>query len=67
MLLRQRCQVHFLRNILSKIPKKGSKEFRESVKALFRLTSIDTAQISMKNHLLEEYMDQPKYTKAYEV
>ena len=61
----QRCQVHFLRNILSKIPKKGSKDFRESVKALFRLTSIDTAR-TMKSHLLEEYMDQIKYTKACE-
>ena len=61
----QRCQVHFLRNILSKIPKKGSKDFRESVKALFRLTSIDTAR-TMKNHLLEEYIDQAKFTKACE-
>ena len=61
----QRCQVHFLRNILSKIPKKGSKDFRESVKALFRLTSIDTAR-TMKSHLLEEYMDQTKYAKACE-
>ena len=61
----QRCQVHFLRNILNKIPKKGSKDFRESVKALFKLTSIDTAR-TMKNHLLEEYMDLPKYTKACE-
>lgn len=47
----QRCQVHFLRNILSKVPKKGSKDFRESVKTLFRLTSIDTAR-TMKNHLV---------------
>ena len=61
----QRCQVHFLRNILSKVPKKGSKDFRESVKTLFRLTSIETAR-TMKNHLIEEYIDQPKYTKACE-
>ena len=47
------------------MPKKGSKDFRESVKTLFRLTSIDTAR-TMKNHLIEEYIDQPKYTKACE-
>lgn len=28
----QRCQVHFLRNILTSIPKKNSKPFREAVK-----------------------------------
>ncbi|HFI0813427.1 TPA: IS256-like element IS1542 family transposase, partial [Streptococcus suis] len=34
----QRCQVHFLRNIFSSIPKKNSKPFREAVKAIFKFT-----------------------------
>lgn len=59
----QRCQVHFLRNILATIPKKESKEFREEVKSIFRLTDIDTAR-KAKNRLLEDYEDKPKYQKA---
>ncbi len=59
----QRCQVHFLRNILSSIPKKDSKSFREQVKAIFRLTSIDAARVA-KNLLIEAYEEQSKYEKA---
>jgi len=61
----QRCQVHFLRNILSSIPKKDSKAFREEVKAIFRQTKIETAR-KAKNRLLEDYSDQKKYEKACE-
>src|SRR5699024_6353932 len=50
----QRCQVHFLKNILSKIPKKNSKDFRDAVKAIFRLTNIDIAR-TMKNTIVNEY------------
>ena len=39
----QRCQVHFLRNILTSIPKKNSKPFREAVKAIFKFTDINLA------------------------
>ena len=59
----QRCQVHFLRNILSCIPKKDSKTFREQVKAIFRLTNIDAARVA-KNLLVEAYEGQVKYEKA---
>lgn len=38
----QRCQVHFLRNIFETISKKRSKPFREAVKAIFKLTDIDS-------------------------
>jgi len=61
----QRCQVHFLRNILSKAPKKNAKKFREAVKAIFKLTDIDLAR-TMKNALVDEYIDQTKYTEACE-
>lgn len=61
----QRCQVHFLRNILSTIPKKKSKPFREAVKAIFKFTNIELARTA-KNALIGEYIDQPNYTKACE-
>lgn len=61
----KRCQVHFLRNILSKVPKKNAQKFREAVKAIFKLTDIDFAR-TMKNALVDEYIDQSKYTEAYE-
>ncbi len=62
----QRCQVHFLRNIFSSIPKKNSKPFREAVKAIFKFTDIELARTA-KNALVGEYIDQPKYTKACEI
>lgn len=33
----KRCQVHFLRNILSKIPKKNTEYFRTDIKVLFKI------------------------------
>jgi len=59
----QRCQVHFLRNIFATIPKKNSKPFREAVKGIFKFTDINLAR-EAKNRLVDEYIDQTKYTKA---
>lgn len=59
----QRCQVHFLRNIFFNIPKKDTKAFREEIKAIFRLTDIETAR-KAKNRLLEDYEENGKYKKA---
>ncbi|CCO10348.2 transposase, Mutator family protein [Carnobacterium maltaromaticum LMA28] len=61
----QRCQVHFLRNILTSIPKKNSKPFREAVKAIFKFTDINLARVA-KNRLVSDYIDQVKYSKACE-
>jgi len=61
----QRCQVHFMRNILSSIPKKESKPFREAIKGLFKLTDIEMAR-KVKNTLVNDYIEQPKYRKACE-
>lgn len=61
----QRCQIHFLRNILSSIPKKDSVSFREEVKAIFRLTDIEVARRA-KDRLLEDYEGKTKYEKACE-
>lgn len=59
----QRCQVYFIRNILSVVPKKDSTSFRSSVKALFKFTDIQLAR-SAKQALLMEYAEKPKYKKA---
>lgn len=61
----QRCQVHFLQNILSSVPKKNSKPFREAVKALFRLTDIKLARAT-KNAIIQNYFNQSRYQKACE-
>lgn len=61
----QRCQVHFMRNLLSCIPKKESKPFREAVKTLFKYTDIEMAR-KAKNTLVNDYVEQPKYRKACE-
>jgi transposase-like protein len=59
----QRCQVHFLRNIFQKTPKKNSKKFREAVKAIFKFKDIDSARRA-KNDLIKDYEDKAKYEKA---
>lgn len=58
----QRCQVHFLRNIFSSIPKKDSKPFKEAVKAIFKFTDIELARTA-KNGLVSEYSDQKNIQK----
>ena len=62
----QRCQVHFMRNILQVVPKKNSKEFREQLKAIFRFTDIKLAR-SAKNELTSSFMDQKRYEKACQI
>src|SRR5699024_4132858 len=61
----QSCQVHFLRNIFSSIPKKNSKAFREAVKTIVKFTDIELAR-EPKNNLINHYIDQTKYTTASE-
>lgn len=56
----QRCQVHFLRNILAKTPKKETKEFKEDIKALFRIQDIKIARL-VKNELFKKYEGDKKY------
>ena len=61
----QKCQVHFLRNILTSILKKNSKPFRETVKSIFKYTDINLARVA-KNHLVSDYIDQVNYSKVCE-
>lgn len=62
----QRCQVHFMRNIFSQIPKKGTQSFREQVKALFRLNNVEDAR-EEKKVLMDRFAEDKKYEKACEI
>lgn len=59
----QRCQVHFLRNVFSSVPKKDSQRFREEVKALFRLTDMEQAR-AMKNSIIDRFLQDRHFEKA---
>ncbi len=50
----QRCQVHFMRNVFEKLPKKNTQEVRSELKALFKMTHMPSAR-AFKNRLAEEY------------
>ena len=52
----QRCQVHFMRNVFDKLPKKNTEAIRSELKALFKLTSIEAAR-AYKNQLVDRYVD----------
>ena len=55
----QRSQVHFLRNILSKAPKKNTEEFRTGIKALFKIQDVVLAR-KMKDEVFLKYEKEKK-------
>ncbi len=59
----QRCQIHFLRNILSKSPKKNTEEFRTDIKALFKIQDINLAR-KMKEEILLKYEKEKKFQNS---
>lgn len=50
----QRCQIHFLRNVMDRLPKKNTEQVRSEIKDLFRINNIDAARIA-KQELIEKY------------
>ena len=50
----QRCQVHFLRNVMDKLPKKNTELVRAEIKDLFRIHNIEAARIA-KQELIEKH------------
>lgn len=62
----QRCQVHFLRNILNRLPKKDTREFREDIKTLFRIQYIKIARI-VKGEILKKYEEEKKYQASLDI
>jgi transposase-like protein len=60
----QRCQTHFMRNILDKAPKALQKEIHAKVRAILDAPDAKTARMLL-NQVLDEY--RPKATKAMDV
>lgn len=56
----QRCQVHFMRNVFDKLPRKNTVMIRDELKILFKTTNIDIAR-NIKNDIITHYCD--KYQK----
>lgn len=52
----QRCQVHFVRNIIDKCPKKYSTALANELKDMFNASTIEEAR-RLKNSIYEEYQD----------
>lgn len=59
----QKCQVYFLRNILSKAPKKNNEEFRIDIKALFKIQDVVLAR-KMKEEIFLKYENKKKFQNS---
>ncbi len=62
----QRLQVHFLRNILSKTPKKNTEGFRTDIKALFKILDINLAR-KMKDEIFLKYENKKKFQNSLNI
>ncbi|WP_246946196.1 IS256 family transposase [Bacillus pinisoli] len=62
----QRCNVHFKRNIIEKLPKKDSTEIRLMIKRVFEAVTIEDIR-TFKEELMTKFSDNPKYAKALEI
>lgn len=62
----QRCNVHFKRNIVEKLPKKDSAEIRMMIKRVFEAVTIEDIR-NFKDELMSKFGDNSKYIKALEV
>lgn len=61
----QRCLFHFIRNIFTKLPKKGAESFRRKVRAIFKEDTLKGAKQKLEA-LQDEYSPIEKYEKALE-
>jgi len=59
----QRCNVHFKRNIIDKLPKKDSNEIRTMIKRVFEAITIEDIR-QFKDELMSRFGSEPKYEKA---
>ncbi|WP_316572953.1 IS256 family transposase [Neobacillus sp. YIM B06451] len=61
----QRCTVHFLRNIVESLPKKGSEEARAELRDMFQNSDLDVAR-ELKARFIEKYQNAKGYGKSVE-
>ena len=50
----QRCQVHFMRNVFEKLPRKNTEQVRDELKVLFKTNNIELAR-ALKNQIVNRY------------
>ena len=62
----QRCQAHFIRNILERSPKKNTEEFRADVKALFKIKDINLAR-KVKDEIFNKYEKDKRYEASLKI
>ncbi|MBB6455437.1 transposase-like protein [Salirhabdus euzebyi] len=62
----QRCFVHFKRNIIEKLPKKDSVEFRKMLKDIYEELTFENMR-KTKEELINQFGDNPKFEKAVSV
>lgn len=62
----QRCNVHFKRNIIEKLPKKDSGEIRTMVKRIFEAVTIEDMR-NFKEELMNQFGENPKFTNALKI
>lgn len=61
----QRCTIHFLRNIINTLPKKGTAEARHELSDLFKNSDLEVVR-DLKRRFVEKYQDQKGFAKAIE-
>jgi putative transposase len=59
----QRCNVHFKRNILAKLPKKDSAEFRMMIKRIFEAVTFEDIR-QFKDELMNRFDNEARFEKA---
>lgn len=59
----QRCNVHFKRNIINKLPKKNTAEIRTMIKRVFDAVTIEDVR-QFKDELMSQFGSEPKFEKA---
>jgi len=62
----QRCTVHFKKNIITHMPKKGMAEVRMGLKRIFEVATVEEAR-RYKNEFIEQFGANPKLEKAIEI
>ena len=62
----QRCQAHFIRNILERSAKKNTEEFRADVKALFKIKDINLAR-KVKDEIFNKYEKDKRYEASLKI
>jgi putative transposase len=62
----QRCNVHFKRNIIEKLPKKDSSEIRMMIKRVFEAVTINDIR-QFKDELMNRFSNETRFEKALSI